>query len=263
VETFNFSSLWDSARRTTGTGTGGTAITAKRRWFRWVCGAVGLVLTVGFVVPFVYIRFIRPTPPPPFSFEDLNDDAKLGGGPKMASLPSEWSAVQPSSAGYVLVARKDGKNRRLTGVTPIASGSFTQLNGVVQRLEMDFDLASVGSDDPARDRVFRDVMTQAGEYPVASFTLTDPTIFSLPQRQGRVSAPGVLSIAGDDRTVEIELSFRWIRDHLEVVGTTEFVWRTWGVPDPFSVGEPLEPPLLEFALTFVPTPREHRVTGQG
>jgi polyisoprenoid-binding protein YceI len=253
VKSFNFISLRRAARR--------ERHGAKRRWYRWVGGFGVLVLTIGFVVPFVYIRFLRPTPPPPFSFDDLPEEAKPGSGPSAVSLPAEWSGVQPSSGGYAVVGRKAGKSRRMSGVTTITSGTFTQLNGVIQQIEVDFDLESVGSDDPARDRLFRSTVTQAGEYPVASFVL-EPAL-SIRSRQGRITTPGLLLIAGTEQTVDVDLSFRWIRNYLEVVGTTDFAWQRWGIPDPFAGANLVGSPLLEFAVTFVPTPREHPVSKQG
>ena len=238
-----------ATRRTAKRATIHRLVMRKNRRTRRLIAALVILGVFATAAPYVYVRLRYATPPPPFSFEDLDKRQKDSTGP--GRLPSQWVNVRPSSAAYVFVAANNGNQRRVEGRTDIVSATATLNNDRLEHAVIDVDLNSTVNAVPDYDALFRHKVTDDGAFPVATLSL-QKTDASFRQRRDRAIVPGTLEIRGIEVPVFFDIATRRTEDAVELSGSVALNWDNWEISNPFSQLNPVGPARLEFILSLVP-----------
>jgi len=94
------------------------------------------------------------------------------------------------------------------------------------------------SNEPVRDQHIRTIGLQSGEYPTATFVLSDPLVLSSGALSGRVvdvPVTGVFNIHGTSRRETVPLQMSLSNTTIEAVGSLTFPWSAFNMTAP-SVG---------------------------
>lgn len=221
-------------------------------------GAVAALVVVG---PFVYINFIASDAPPPLTLDSSTPGtgatgstvARISGAP-LTSLEGAWTVTTGSQAGYRVVEVLFGQDSVAVGRTTTVAGSATVSGNTVSAATLTVDLTTVQSDDNRRDNQFRGRIMNTAQFPTATFTLAQPLpLAGLPEEgvDTEVTAAGNLTLRGQTRAVEADLTLRRSGDTISVAGAIAVRFADYGIPDPSLPGiTTRDNGLLEFVLHF-------------
>jgi polyisoprenoid-binding protein YceI len=215
-----------------------------------VVAAVVLVTVVG---PFVYINFIKDDPAPRLSLEDV--PTTTGGSDGAASgIEGTWTVADGSIVGYRIDETLFGQDSEAVGRSEGVTGEVTIDGSAVTGATFEVDMATFESGESRRDAQFENRIMAVGEFPTATFELTDPIeLGSVPGEGEEVTATatGELTLHGVTREVTIDLTARLDGATFAVDGTTTVTFSDYGIDDPSggpaSVGDDGE---LEVLLVF-------------
>jgi polyisoprenoid-binding protein YceI len=145
------------------------------------------------------------------------------------------------------------------GRTSDVTGEFTVVNAVLETAEFTVDMATFASDRSQRDGQFRTRIMDVATYPTATFRLTAPVAVPVSTTVATMEpflATGDLTLRGTTKPVTFEIYAVIADGRLRLTGSTEIVFREWGIPNP-SVPEAFvytgKTGVLEFDLAFDPT----------
>lgn len=206
----------------------------KRNKLRVALAGVLLVGVGAVTVPWLYINVFSDEPPAELSFEQ-RDQAILVAA---AKDEGSWLIAQPSVAGYRVNEVIAGQEKMAVGRTSVVDGSFVVSGGKITAAEVNVDVASMASDSERRDAQFHGRIMASDEFPVATFTLTDPIPvpeFSAEGTGATASVAGTLSIRGVDRPVSFDVAIRRTGTDIELVAKTTVIFADFGIPNP-SIG---------------------------
>ncbi|SED74693.1 YceI family protein [Ruania alba] len=147
-----------------------------------------------------------------------------------AGLTGELTLADGSYAGYRVHEILQGNDVNVTGRTESVQGSATVEAGVVTEAMITVDMASVATDESARDAYFRDSALDVEEFPEATFTLTDPA--ELPDGGGSLTLSGDLEVHGVTQSVELETETAVTAEQVEVAGTVPITFSDFDVQAP-------------------------------
>lgn len=153
--------------------------------------------------------------------------------PDAEAAAGTWTVSDGSFAGYRVEEVLQGNDVTVTGRTEDVTGSVTVADGTITDASIEVDVASVATDEAARDAYFRDQAMQAGEFPTATFELTEPA----PIEEGATSVEltGDLTIHGvtQPATVEAEVAGDAASgDVVQVIGSVPITFADFGVEAP-------------------------------
>lgn len=153
--------------------------------------------------------------------------------PDADAAAGTWTVSDGSFAGYRVDEVLQGNDVTVTGRTEEVTGSVTVADGSITVADIEVDVASVATDETARDAYFRDQAMQAGEFPTATFELTEPA----PIEEGAtaVELTGDLTIHGvtQPATVEAEVAGDATSgDPVQVIGSVPITFADFGVEAP-------------------------------
>lgn len=123
------------------------------------------------------------------------------------------------------------------GRTPNVTGTVTIDGTTVTAAEISADLTTLQSDDDRRDGQLRTQSLQTGQFPTASFSLTEPIQLQDGAASGQevqVTATGELTLHGESQTVSIPLTARLDRGVIVLTGSTEITFADYGMETPRS-----------------------------
>ena len=123
------------------------------------------------------------------------------------------------------------------GRTPDVTGSVTFAGSTVTAVDMTADLTTLQSDSDRRDGQLRSQALETGEFPTATFTLTEPIELETVPADGEVvsaTATGDLTIHGVTKSVQIPIEAQVSGDVVTVTGSTEIVFADYGMDRPSS-----------------------------
>ncbi len=191
----------------------------RRRWL--VQMLVVVVVAVGVVVggPWVYARFIASEPPEPLALTPTptaSPEIPTGS----VDVEGTWYTQQGSEAGYRLNETMSGQPVEVVGRTDDVTGSLTVEGGVLTAASIVVDVASISSDEAARDLFFQRALDST-TYPTATFLLTQPVdVSALAQSDApaAVTAVGTLSMHGVERPVTATLQVQRAIGGVELAG---------------------------------------------
>jgi polyisoprenoid-binding protein YceI len=205
----------------------------KRNKLRVAIAGLLLVGVGAVAVPWLYINVFSEEPPAELSFEQ-RDQALAA---TSANDEGSWTIGQPSLAGYRVNEVIAGQDKVAVGRTSVVDGSFVVSGGMVTAAEVNVDVASMASDSERRDAQFHGRIMASEEFPVATFTLTDPVpVPAFAEGTGATaSVAGTLSIRGVDLPVSFDVAIRRTGATIELVAKTTVIFADFGIPNP-SIG---------------------------
>jgi len=152
-----------------------------------------------------------------------------------AVLSGEWTVAQGSEAGYRVDEVLNGVDVTVTGRTDQVTGSITVDGLTLQAAEFTVDVASITTDSSSRDSYFRDNALRVGQYPTATFRLTEPVAVETPPTAGETierELTGELTLAGVTQTVAFTVQARTDGTTAEIAGQIPIVFADFGVDAP-------------------------------
>jgi polyisoprenoid-binding protein YceI len=123
------------------------------------------------------------------------------------------------------------------GRTPDVTGSLTIDGTEATAAEFTADLTTLVSDDSRRDGQLRNQAIETGQFPTATFTLTEPIDFgTVPTDESTVSvdATGTLTLHGVTRTVTIPLDAKLVGDTIVVTSLFDITFADFDIARPSS-----------------------------
>ena len=256
----------------------------RNRWLAIGLGAVVVALVAGGAMGFSYL-FLRepapaavglstapPTPTSPATGEASTDpsadpNATPAGGSSTigTALDGTWT-VDPSIgsfsdfSGSFVGYRVDEELANVgaataVGRTPDVTGSVTLAGTQITAVEMSADLSTLQSDKSQRDGQLRRQALETGQFPTATFSLTQPIELGSVPADGEViqaTAAGDLTIHGVTKSVEIPLEARLSGNVVTVTGSIDILFADYGIsrPTSFAVLSIADHGTMEFQLQF-------------
>ena len=175
-------------------------------------------------------------------------------GTEASDLTGEWAVADGSFAGYRVDEVLNGTDVTVTGRTSDVTGSFTVDGLSLTAASLEVDVASIATDSGNRDEYFRSNAMRAGEFPTATFVLTEPITAAAAPAVGEVQtvqATGELTLAGVTRTVTVDLEAVWNGSDGQVAGSIPITFADFGVEAPNLGFVSVEPDgFVEFSLVL-------------
>lgn len=149
-------------------------------------------------------------------------------------LSGTWSIGADSYAGYRVDEVLQGNDVTVTGRTTDVTGDLTVDALSLTAATITVDVASIATDENARDAYFRDTAMEVGVFPTATFTLTEPVALEAPEAgvAQTVTATGELTMHGVTQPVTVELQAALTDTGGQVVGTVPVTFSDYGVEAP-------------------------------
>ena len=122
-----------------------------------------------------------------------------------------------STAGYRVDEVLNGADVTLAGTTGQVSGSVVVGSGALSSAEVTVDVATIATDSGRRDAYFRDSVMDVGTNPTATFTVTEP---------------GELTVAGETREVQVDLSVVRTAEGVDISGLIPVTFADHGLEAP-------------------------------
>ncbi|PRI10987.1 YceI family protein [Leucobacter massiliensis] len=203
-------------------------------------GVLALAAIAALAGPVIYRDFIAP---PAASAPTLStEESMTAGEPSGEKLDPQkllgtWKVSEGSEAGYRVDEVLNGTDVTVTGRTEQVTGEFT-IGGdglTLERAQLEVDVASISTDSAQRDAYFRDDALRTGEFPTATFTLTDPVSLDAAPESGAVvktEATGELTIAGVTRTVTASVEVTSDGETAQIAGSIPITFADFGVQAP-------------------------------
>jgi polyisoprenoid-binding protein YceI len=124
------------------------------------------------------------------------------------------------------------------GRTPEVTGSVTIDGTTITAASFLANLGGLQSDDERRDGQLRRQALETGQFPEASFTLTEPVDLGSVPADGatvEVTATGELTLHGQTQPVQIPLQARLAGDVVTIAGSLPIVFADYGISPPSSM----------------------------
>lgn len=153
--------------------------------------------------------------------------------PDAAALDGTWSIAADSSAGYRVDEVLNGADVTVAGTTDQVTGSVVITGGDLADADVTVDVASITTDTARRDSYFRDNVMDVATNPTAVFSVTEPA--DLPELTGTpvtVPVTGELTLAGETRPVQTEISVVRTADGVDVSGAVPVSFGDYGIEAP-------------------------------
>jgi polyisoprenoid-binding protein YceI len=151
--------------------------------------------------------------------------AAPGGASTRTSADGDWT-VQPGEGvfvGYRIHEKLRGLDKEVTGRTAGVTGSMTIAGDTVTKAQFTADLTGLKTDEALRDNALKQLGPQTAKYPQATFELTGPLKLPSTPKPGEpisVTAPGILTLHGVTKPVQVPLQAQWLGDTINVASAT-------------------------------------------
>lgn len=180
----------------------------------------------------VAARVVAANAPPPLDIEDSVAVATLD--PTQPFDPEgTWTAGPGSEAGYRLREDLGSRQADVVGRTDAVTATVTVAGDRLTEAEVVVDVASIATDDSARDAYFRRAM-DVSTYPEATFRTTEPA--SLPDLTSgepvTLTMSGDLALHGAVQPVTVEIRAQRTVAGIEVAGAIPVVLADFGLVAP-------------------------------
>jgi polyisoprenoid-binding protein YceI len=221
------------------------------KWVVMALAATALVLIGG---PYLFFALFEGSPPGRLH---LPSAAGVGAGPVAPGPVSGTWAVGPGSlAGYRVEELLFGQSHTAVGRTSKVTGGLIISGTEVTAADFTVDMASVKSDQGARDAQFRGFIMRTADYPTSTFRLTSPIQLGAIPGVGRgisEQAVGELTLRGVHRPVTFVLSAeRLASGDIDINAEIPIRFSDWHIPNPsFAVAKVGDTGTLEVLLQLV------------
>lgn len=221
------------------------------KWVVVALAATAIVLVGG---PYLFIDLFLGSAPAKFHLPSV---ASAASGPVAPGpVSGTWTVSTGSQVGYRVHEYLFGQSHTAVGRTAQVTGEMVISGSEVTAATFSVDMASVKSDQGARDAQFRGYIMETYKYPHGTFSLTRPlSIGSVPAIGHVVSLPatGALTLRGITRTVTFTLDAERVQGGIDVDAAIPLTFSLWKIPSPnFAVAKVGSTGTLEVLLHFVP-----------
>ncbi|WP_147916641.1 YceI family protein [Ruania zhangjianzhongii] len=145
-------------------------------------------------------------------------------------LDGDWSVAEDSFAGYRVNEVLNGQDVTVTGRTPDVSGQIGIADATLTSATVEVELATVATDESARDDYFRSQALQTDEFPTATFELIEPV--EVAADGGDLPLVGALTIHGVTQEVTVTAQAARAGEDLQVVGSAPITFADFDVQAP-------------------------------
>jgi polyisoprenoid-binding protein YceI len=219
---------------------------ARRRWMFVIPGLVLAVLGSAKLGAIIYTRFIN-DPAPTLTFANRDKELQKAtttistGVPPSTkvvaedSLDGTWTVTKPSTAGYRIKESISGESSEGVGRTTTVDGAFVLAGETVTEAEFNVDVSTLTSDQSKRDEAVSGDILKTEEFPVATFTLTEPIVLGAIPADGvavKAKATGTMSLRGMEAPMVLDVEARRSGQSIEVAANGIIVFADFGIPDP-------------------------------
>ncbi len=221
----------------------------------WLIAVPVVILLAVVVGPFVYFNFIQEDAPDPLGFSDITTTTSAGStAVDDGTIDGSWAVADGSTAGYRATEVLFGQSNEAAGRTEGVTGTLEIDGTTVTATSLEVDLTGLSSDEDIRDGQVQNRILETGQFPTATFELTDPIeIGSEPedQQEVTVTATGDLTAHGVTQAVTVDLTTRRNGAAIEVTGSIPVTWSDFSINDPSGGPAQVEDSgAIEFALRF-------------
>lgn len=175
-----------------------------------------------------------------------------------ATLPTAWTVVEGSEAGYRIDEELQGLSKTATARTEDVTGELTFEGATVSDAVVTVGLEGLKSDADLRDDKVRSDYLETDRFPEATFTLAGPLEFGDPPDVGApvsVDADGTLELHGVTNDVTVTLDAQLTAPgQMEVVGSAPIALADYDieVPDITGIVKASPEGSMEFRLLLEP-----------
>jgi polyisoprenoid-binding protein YceI len=219
----------------------------RKKW--WIVGVVAAAFLVLGGVAIWYVVF-RDTAPPPVNIEKASEsvektdskggaDGALSGTWTVDTSIGSFDDFSSAFVGYRVNEELVGIGAQTAfGRTPDVSGTMVIDGTTAAKVDVEADLTTLESDQPFRDGSIRNQALETGQFPTATFTLTEPIEFGSVPAEGetvKIDAKGKLSLHGVTRDVTIPLDAKVVNDVIVVTGQVDIEFADYDIAKPVAV----------------------------
>lgn len=150
-------------------------------------------------------------------------------------LAGGWTVSDGSYAGYRVDEVLNGTDITVTARTESVSGTVTATSTEITAATITVDVASIATDEAARDMYFRTQAINTDKYPTATFVLTQPiTAMTVPAsgEAQTVSATGKLALNGVSNDVTVDITAALDGDNAKLAGQIPITFSDFNVTAP-------------------------------
>ena len=208
--------------------------TSSKVWIGVAAGVVVLGVAAAIAGPYIY-RDLISGPPAAVPTIALSADPDAKTTIDTSDLTGAWTVGDSSFAGYRVKEVLNGVDVTVTGRTEKVTGDLTVDGLTLTAAKVTVDVASIATDEPARDSYFRSTALQTGTFPEATFTLTEPVKAEGAPTAGAVQslkATGELTLHGVTRNVTADLQVALNGDGGKLTGSIPITFSDFGVEAP-------------------------------
>ncbi len=171
-----------------------------------------------------------------------------------AGVDGEWTIAADSEVGYRVKESINGFDTTANGRTNAITGQFAIEGTKATTGEWTVDMTTFKSDESRRDNQFNTRIMTVDQFPISTFTLTEPIDFGKVPADGETitaTATGDLTLRGVTNPVTFELQATFKNGRVGVLGNIPIVFADYGIPNPsFATISTEDNGLLEFVLIF-------------
>ena len=236
----------------------------RRRWLKWVIGAI--VVVVGVVVlavggPFVFFHFIEGNGPAPLSLKSspaapgTQSASPVSSQGASGTVAGTWAVGSGSRVGYRVNEILGGQSHTAVGRSSAVTGQMVVKGSTVKSASFTVKMATIHTDSAQRDSQFDGRIMEVATYPDGTFALTKPIMMAPPPATGTIktySATGHLTLHGQTRSVTFPVKAELTANGIEVQGAIPVLFSKWGIPNPSFTGfvTTQNHGIMEFLLDF-------------
>jgi polyisoprenoid-binding protein YceI len=229
-----------------------------RHLIRWLIGGVAALAVLVIAGTWLYIHVIEGPAPAPLSLRSGSLPATGAGTAAAAAsgpVGGQWRVAPGSVVGYRVQEVLAGQNNIAVGRTGKISGGMTISGTTVTAASFTVQMATIHSDQSARDAQFDGRIMDTASYPTGTLTLSEPvSVGALPPENVVQSyqATARLTLHGHTRLVAFNMQALRTGSGIEVSGSISVVFSDYGIANPSIPGfaTTQDHGLLEFLVKF-------------
>jgi polyisoprenoid-binding protein YceI len=176
------------------------------------------------------------------------------GGRAPNDVGGVWRPASTSVVRYRVDEKINGFGSTAVGTTNQITGTLTIETDRVRAAGFTVDMASFTSDESRRDNQFRGRIMDVGQFPTATFNISQPIRLGSVPAEGdiiKATATGDLTLRGQTRSVTFEVQAMRRGGRLGIIGNIPIVFADYGIPNPsFATISTEDHGLLEFILVL-------------
>jgi polyisoprenoid-binding protein YceI len=216
---------------------------------RWIAGISAAVVVVAAGAGFALWQVLAGDAPPPVALTSLPPSSASSASGSASSAgdgaDGTWTIDAASGsladgsstyAGYRVQEELSGIGANTAvGRTQNVTGSMTIDGTTITDLEITVDMTTLASDDDRRDNSLRERGLQTGQFPMATFTLTQPIEVGDVPKDGQtieVTAVGDLTLHGGTKQVSVPIQAQIDGDTIQAIASVDVALADYDIEAP-------------------------------